>query len=76
MTPHAPPERPFGRAHDTSEAAAAVQRDAWRRMSGTERLAVALDLSTVAQQLALAGLRVRYPNDEPEALVRRLHAGR
>ena len=76
MTPHAPPERPVGRAFDTSKHAAAVQLAAWRRMNGAERLAVALALSTATQELALAGLRARHPEERQEALVRRLLAGR
>ena len=72
MMPHAPPPPPL----DTSAAAAEVQRNAWRAMTGAERLGIALELSTAVHKLALAGLRARYPDDSDEALVRRLHAAR
>jgi hypothetical protein len=43
----------------------------YRKMSGPERLAIALDLSRAVRQLALAGIRARHPGlSEREELLR------
>jgi len=61
-----------GSARDTSPEAAAVQILAWRRMEPRDRLRLALDLSDVAHQLALDGLRVRHPDDSLDQLLKPL----
>jgi hypothetical protein len=56
---------------DTTSAALAVQVAVQRRLSGAERLRIACEMSDVARQLALAGLRRRFPTDSEAELVRR-----
>jgi hypothetical protein len=53
---------------DTSEAAAALQDEAYRRIGETGRFRVALELSDFTHALALAGIRSRHPElSEAEA---------
>ncbi len=47
---------------DTSPEAAAVQTAAQARLSGAERLAIAVDMSLFARELALLGLRHQHPD--------------
>jgi len=47
---------------DTSCEAERVQVEKWRAMSAGQKLALALDLSRTVRELALAGIRQRYPN--------------
>ena len=47
---------------DTSPEAAAVQIAVQRRLSGEERLALAIDMSDMARELALAGIRQLHPD--------------
>jgi hypothetical protein len=47
------------------------QMEAWRRMSPAEHLQVSREMSRAANELALAGIRARYPNaSERECFVR------
>ena len=46
---------------DTSPDANAAQLDAYRRMGGAERLAIAYRLSESVRGLAVAGIRSRHP---------------
>jgi hypothetical protein len=46
---------------DTSTEAARVQLEVLRRMTGAERVAIALDLSETARALSEAGIRHRHP---------------
>lgn len=66
---------PLGEPRDTSRDAAEVQFAAWQTMTGAERLGVALELSTTVRDLALAGLRDRFPDEPTRALVRNGNSG-
>ena len=46
---------------DTSPAAQAIQDEIHRRMSGEERLKLAMDMSDMARAFALARLRAEHP---------------
>ena len=54
---------------DTSPDAYRVQVDAYRRMGGTARSAIAFRLTALARRNALAGIRERHPEFD-EAQVR------
>ncbi|HEY4768335.1 MAG TPA: hypothetical protein VII26_05330 [Candidatus Limnocylindria bacterium] len=56
------------RSMDTSLEAAEVQAATFRRMSPSERLALAFEMSEEVRQLALSGLRVRHPGWDEERL--------
>jgi hypothetical protein len=63
---------------DTSPAAAEVQRAVLREMTGSERMALGLQMSDDARQLALDGLRHRHPEfseAESQRALRRLMLG-
>jgi hypothetical protein len=47
---------------DTSPEAFAAQLEAYRRMSGAERVKVAFEMSLLVRDLALAGLRREHPD--------------
>ncbi|HEX2188922.1 MAG TPA: hypothetical protein VHG51_08500 [Longimicrobiaceae bacterium] len=47
---------------DTSPEAAEVQAGIHRRMSGAERLRLAMQMSLTARELALARLRAQHPD--------------
>ncbi len=51
---------------DTTPEAYAAQIEAYRRMSGKERTAVAFRLNELARETAVAGIRARYPNYSEE----------
>ncbi len=55
---------------DTSPAAATLQARVRRRLSGVQRIRIAMEMSLLARKLALAGLRRRHP-DWPEADLRK-----
>jgi hypothetical protein len=57
---------------DTSPEAAAIQQEIFRRMSTAERLRMALEMSESMRNVALAGLRSRCPELNPEELSREL----
>lgn len=48
-------------AHDTSPDSLKQQRDAFRRMSPSERLRAAAEMSESVRDLAEAGIRRRHP---------------
>jgi hypothetical protein len=47
---------------DTSPTAAAIQADIHRRMTGEQRLALAVEMSLAARELALTRLRLEHPD--------------
>lgn len=47
---------------DTSREAAALQASIQRRLTGPERLRIALDMSQFARELALSRLRLQHPD--------------
>ena len=57
---------------DTSEKAAAIQQDIFRRMSTSRRLQLALEMSESLREIALAGLRYRHPELHGKELWRAL----
>ena len=60
-----------GLAADTSPAAERRQVEAWRRMSPVDKARVVTDLTRTAEELALAGIRMRHPlASERECLLR------
>lgn len=59
-------------AFDTTPAAAAVQRDIFRKMTTDERLRLALEMSESLRNIALAGLRSRRPELDANGLTREL----
>jgi hypothetical protein len=46
---------------DTSAAAERIQVGRWRQMSSVEKVRAVSELSRAAQELALAGIRLRHP---------------
>lgn len=48
-------------SEDTSREAEAVQLDGLRRMTSSERLQLAIELTRAARDTALTGLRLRHP---------------
>ena len=63
---------------DTTSDADDVQRDAYRRLGGAERVAIAFRLGTLTRSIALAGIRRRHPEyDDAQAAraLRRLMLG-
>jgi len=59
-------------ASDTHPAAERVLIDIWRRSSPAEKMGMVLEANRTAKELALTGLRERFPNDPPQRLQRRL----
>ncbi len=58
-----PSSREFSRVPlDTTPEAYAAQIEAYRRMSGKERTAVAFRLNELARETAIAGIRARHPD--------------
>ena len=57
---------------DTSPAAEAVLVRRWREMSATEKAALIVDLTASVNDLALAGIRHRYPDASPRERFLRL----
>ncbi|MBA3853573.1 MAG: hypothetical protein C0503_04105 [Gemmatimonas sp.] len=63
---------------DTSEAAAALQFEAWRRMSPTEKLAAVATLTASVRWLEREGWRRRHPHlsdVEIQFAIARVHLG-
>lgn len=52
-------------ARDTSAEVERLQIERWRRMSPAEKCAVVTGLTQAAHDLALAGVRRRYPDGTP-----------
>jgi hypothetical protein len=62
---------PQSLSDDTTADIEQRQIQAWRRMTPAEKLSLAMSLTATARQLALAGVRQRYPNASPrEAFLR------
>jgi len=57
---------------DTSPAAEAVQFDLWRRMTPVEKADLFTGLTLAVQELAMAGMRLRHPNDSDDTIRLRL----
>lgn len=57
---------------DTTRAANAAQVQAQRQLGGPGRLQLAIEMSAVARELALARLRQGHPNWSPSELNREL----
>jgi hypothetical protein len=63
---------------DTDQSAAVVQLGALRSLSGSERVAIAFELSAAAREISAAGIRFRHPeysDDEVDHALRRLTLG-
>lgn len=56
-----------------SEMALARQIEAYRRMTGEQRLAIALGLHELSCEVAREGIRHQHPNADPEEVERLLH---
>lgn len=66
------------RPRDTSAAAERVQRHVFGRMSGSDRVARAFEMSEAAREMSRAGIRARHPDYGPieiEQALRRLILG-
>ncbi len=59
-------------ARDTHPEAERVLIELWRRCSPARKMSMVLSANQTARELALAGLRERFPNDDPARLRRRL----
>lgn len=57
---------------DTTPAAAAVQEEAYRRVGPVGRFQMALELSDLTHEFALAGIRLRHPHYSLEEAKRAL----
>ncbi len=57
---------------DTNPEAEAVQFRIWAEMPGWRKLELVGELNKMARELALSGLRERYPNASEDELKRRL----
>ncbi len=57
---------------DTSPEAAEIQASIYRRMTGAERLRLAVEMSMAARELALARLRAEHPDWSDRELKREL----
>jgi hypothetical protein len=55
---------------DTSQRAFDVQRDVYRRMGGSGRIAVMFRLNDAMRRLAMAGIRARHPGYDEEQVRR------
>ena len=65
------PSREAVLSADTAAEIEARQVEAWRRMSPAERLQVSREMTRAANDLALAGIRARYPDaSERECFLR------
>ena len=66
-------------SHDTSEDAARVQLEVYRRMAPSERLNVGLELTRMSRDLLAQGIRARHPeysDDQVKWAVIRVWIGR
>jgi hypothetical protein len=57
---------------DTSPAAQAIQVEIHRRMTGEERLLLALEMSDFARELAAQRIRDDHPDWSPRLIIREL----
>jgi hypothetical protein len=51
---------------DTSHEVEARQIEGWRRMTPAAKIALVLQMSAVVREMALAGVRLRFPAASPE----------
>lgn len=56
-----------------AETALEKQLEAYRRMTGEQRLAIALGLHELSCEVARAGIRHQFPDATPEEVERHLH---
>jgi hypothetical protein len=63
---------PHVQSPDTSPAAEAVQFELWRRMTPVEKVDLFTGLTLAVQELAMAGMRLRYPNESDDTIRLRL----
>lgn len=71
--------RPIQRKSDTPPEVLRVQYEIYRQMSPARKFQLIFDTYEMGRQLAMAGLRMRYPDVTPEELRRlwaRQHLGR
>ncbi len=59
-------------ARDTSRDVERLQIARWREMSGAEKASIVSGLSRATHELALAGIRHRYPHADPREQFLRL----
>jgi len=59
-------------SQDTAPDAERLQIERWRRMSAAEKAAIVSGLTQAVYDLALAGVRLRYPNASPREQFLRL----
>jgi len=59
-------------ASDTSLAAERAQVELWRRMSPIDKLRAVTEISRAAQELSLAGIRLRHPEASDDECMLRL----
>jgi hypothetical protein len=57
---------------DTDPKIVAMQMDLLRKASPVQKMALLGQLNQMVKELALSGLRSRYPNDSPAMIQRRL----
>jgi len=66
-------------ARDTSNAAAALQEELYKQATSLRRFSMALELSDLTHQFAVAGMRLRNPSyslaDAKRALAQLLYGG-
>lgn len=60
------------RISDTDDAITERQFEGWRRMTDAQKLELALQMSETVRQLAIAGIRQRYPDATPREQFLRL----
>ncbi len=59
-------------SRDTSREAEEVLMEGYRRMEPWEKIQLVCDLSAASQELALSGIRMRYPDADEDELRMRL----
>jgi len=62
------------RPHDTSPEAWAVQRASLARMTGEERVRIAIEMSESVRAIRIAGIRSRHPGWDASQVIRHLVA--
>jgi hypothetical protein len=60
------------RLSDTDDAVMERQFEAWRRMTDGQKLELVLQMNRTVRQLAIAGIRQRYPDATPREQFLRL----
>jgi hypothetical protein len=67
---HDKPTQPPARSRDTDPRAEEIQIEIFRQMRPAQKMQLVADAFACARELALAGLRLRYPDASPESLER------